>query len=135
MTFDDILENMFLWGYQIKPEHYQGFKTYFETMLKMDRVIIVYNDDCIDAVITFFLTKDYNISYRKGTWDIPQDDPEGHQIYIDKLVGNYNFKLARLIRKEIEDRFPKVMEGYYHRSPKDRLFKIRRTHELQNSIC
>lgn len=137
MTFLDLASLFIRWGYLIKPHHYKNFELYFKEMLRRNRVMIVQNDTEIQAVLTYFLTDDYETLYKKSHWDIPRENPEGHQIYVDKMIcKNWKVPIRRIVQDLIEDSFPNVMEGHYHRAPYDRHIKImrrRREHGIQNS--
>ena len=115
------------WGWRIKPQEYLGFKEYFERMLGRERVMIMMNDGFPCAILTFFLTNDYESLYKKSEWATPIDDETGSQIYVDKMVSSgWTPTLRRKVQETIEERFPNVMEGYYHRAPYDRCVKIYR---------
>ena len=115
------------WGWEIRVEQYVPFCDYLKEMLKRNRVMVIKNDEEIEAVIMFYITEDYTKIYKKATWDIVNDNIEGHQVYIDKLVCK---KFTRPMRESIEaaitDRFPNITEAIYHRAPKDRCVKIKR---------
>src|SRR5258708_3331395 len=115
------LTNLFaVWGWKIKHEHYTAFSDYLKDMLKKDRVFIIYENNAIVAVCLYFLTDDYNKVYKKYTWHTINDNPAGHQIYIDKMLcKKWTPSLRRYVEHKIFEKFPQVTEGYYHRAPKD----------------
>ena len=121
------LSNLFLrWGWYIFPDQQENFKKFFREMLRRDRVMVITNDGNVEAVIFYFLTNDYKKLYKKGLWDTPEDEPKGSQIYIDKMIcREWTHTLRRQIQDVIENHFPNVEEGYYHREPFDRLTKIK----------
>lgn len=127
MRFRQLSDLFYGWGWEIKHEHYVAFCDYLKEMLKRKRVMVIYNGEFIDAVIMFYLTHDYTKLYKKGTWEIAHDDENGSQIYIDKMVCNkYTKELRVALQSAIEDNFPQVTMGVYHRAPKDKCFKISR---------
>ena len=127
MTLDQLIRVFYFWGYSVKPDQEAGFRTYLETMLSKGRVMVIEDKEGLAAILTFFLTNDYDALYRKGLWDVPDDNQNGHQIYIDKLVSReYNSPIRRLIQDKIEESFPNVLEGHYHRAPYDRHIVIYR---------
>lgn len=135
MRFNHLAKLFYEWGWEIKHEHYVAFSDYLKEMLKRNRVMIVMNGEEIEAVIFFYLTNDYTRLYRKPTWAIVEDEPDGSQIYIDKMVcKKFTKELHIRLYQAIEERFPQVVEAFYHRAPFDRCIRIRRKHELQNSL-
>lgn len=122
------LANIFIsWGFQVKPHEYLAFQEYTEEMLRRDRVIAVYQNNAIQAIICYYLTKDYTKLYKKNWWEIPLEDASGHQIYIDKMICRKWTKDLRLaVKMAIEQKFPHIKECYYHRAPFDRCVKISR---------
>ena len=127
MTFDHLANLFYNWGWEVKPQHYQGFKSYLLEMMRRKRVMIVFKGELIDAVITYFLTNDYTKIYKKGEWDIPNDEPHGSQIYVDKMIcRRWTPTLRRYVQEMIETTFPNVLEGYYLRAPYDRCVIIYR---------
>lgn len=127
MTFLQ-LSNIFIsWGFQIKPYEYQAFEYYTQEMLRRDRVMVIRDEQDFKAVIFYYLTNDYTKLYKKSTWETPGDEPEGHQIYMDKVVcQRWTKELRGALKRAILDKFPQVQEGYYHRAPNDRCVKILR---------
>lgn len=118
MTFEHLANLFQNWGYEIKPHHYPQFRDYLMSMMRKRRVMIAWDGDRIQAVITFFLTNDYDPYYRRSMWSIPEDDPQGSQIYIDKMVcARWTPSIRKSLQSTIEKCFPNVMEGYYHRGP------------------
>jgi hypothetical protein len=137
MTFDHLANIFFSWGWKVPHNNYGMFKNYLQAMLKKDRVLVVKDGSNIVAILIYYITDDYETLYKKGTWDIAEDNPEGHQFYIDKLVAlNFTPLIHRLIKEAVRERFPNVTEAFYHREPKDRCAKIivRRQHEVLDTI-
>ena|SRR3990167_2085808 len=135
MRFHGLAQLFYQWGWEIKHEHYTAFSDYLKEMLKRNRVMVVMNGEEIEAVITYYLTDDYEKLFKKSTWEVVNDDPDGSQIYIDKMVcKKFNKELRVRLAQAIEEKFPNVVEGFYHRAPFDRCIKIRRKHELQSNI-
>ena len=127
MTFLHLASLMQTWGYKVDPEHYLSFSYYLKACLKKHRVLMIWDDSKIEAVVIFFLTNDYSKLYKKGTWDVPLEDESGSQIYVDKLVcRQYTSCLGRAIRNIFEKEFPQVEEAFYHRAPNDRCVRIKR---------
>lgn len=135
MRFNQMARLFYEWGWEIKHHQYIAFCDYLKEMLKRNRIMMVMNNDAIEAIIFFYLTNDYAHLYKKGTWDIVEDEPNGSQIYIDKMVCKKFTKELRIrLAQAIEEKFPQVELGVYHRAPFDRCIRIRRKHELQNSL-
>jgi hypothetical protein len=108
---------------------------YCQAMLKKDRVIIIQNGEIIEAIIFYYLTNDWEKLYKKRTWDVVDDEIDGKQIYVDKMVCKHVTKeIRKELQEAIEKQFPQVELGIYHRAPKDRCIKIWRKHELQHTI-
>ena len=125
MTFDNLLHIFESWGFDLKPEHYYDFKQYAHQMLKRHRVIVITSDGQIEAILFFFLTFNYQKLYKKSEWQVPDDNPDGNQIYIDKMICKRWAKdIRRKAQELIESTFPDVKSGYYHRAPNDRCVKI-----------
>lgn len=125
------------WGFEVHPNHYFMFEGYLTEMLKKDRVMVVWNGPFIEAVILFYLTNDYNKLYKKSMWQVVQDDENGSQLYIDKMICRHWTKgLRENIQRAIQEKFPQIKEAYYHRAPKDRCVKINRRerYELQSTV-
>lgn len=134
MNFNSLCNAFLDWGFYLPPAHYVGFKKYIETMVHRNRLIAIEDENGLCAIITFFLTNDYETFYKKGLWDTPLDDDNGTQIYVDKMVcSKYSKDLRNALKETIEELFPLVEIGVYHRAPKDRCVKIyrRRTHAVQ----
>lgn len=113
-------------GWQVKTEHYYDFAAYVDYMLKQKRVIFI-QGVTVQAIIFFFLTDDFTTLYKKRTWALAIDNPEGKQIYIDKLICRYWTKnMRQSLEEAILERFPHVEEAIYHRAPKDRCVRIKR---------
>jgi len=135
MRFAQLSRLFYDWGWQINVEDYVAFSDYLKEMLKRNRVIVIMNEQEIEGIIFFYLTNDYKTIYKKPTWEVVSDDSEGSQIYIDKMLCKKFTKELRVrLAEEIEDRFPNVQFGIYHRVPFDRYIKIRRRNELSRSV-
>src|SRR3990167_10832588 len=135
MRFHGLSQLFYEWGWVIKHEHYTAFSDYLKEMLKRNRVMVVTEGEEIQAVIMFYLTNDYTKIYKKRTWDVVNDESDGTQIYIDKMVcKKFNKELRIRLAEAIENKFPNVVEGFYHRAPFDRCIKIRRKNELQSNV-
>lgn len=138
MRIRDLITLIFNWGWRIRPDQEEAFESYLISMLEKNRVMFVTYEGSLEAVIFYFLTDDYKSLYKKDTWEVVKDNPFGSQIYIDKMISrNTTLSLRRRIQDAIEETFPNVMEGYYHRSPKDRCVKIYKRgtkHELQSTV-
>ena len=127
MTFDDLATEFLTWGKCIKPDQYENFKKYLREMMHRNRVMFITNANKVEAVVMFHLTNNYDKLYKKSMWAIPEDEPDGSQIYIDKMICKaWNPPLRRKIQQTIEDYFPQVKVGYYHRAPYDRCVRIYR---------
>jgi len=125
MTFVHLANLMQNWGWKIKPKHYQSFSDYLREMLSRNQVMIVMDGEFIEAVLFFYITNDYSKLYKKSTWAIGESDPDGHQMYIDKMVCRKWTKSVReSVQRAIQEKFPQVNEAYYHRAPYDRCVKI-----------
>ena len=137
MTFEHLANLFYNWGYEVKMEHYFLFRNYLLNMLNRDRVLIVKSGQLIEAIATYYLTNDYTKIYKKHTWDLVDDEPDGKQVYVDKMVcRRYSRFLRNLIGSSFEERFPKAEMLVYHRAPKDRCVKVERrsVHELQSTV-
>jgi len=114
-------------GLHDNPSEYENFKEYLHGMLEKKRVMLIWSKTDLEAIILFHLTNNYDKLYKKPLWYIPDDEPDGKQIYVDKMVCRHmDQPLRRAIQTSIETNFPNVMEGYYHRAPYDRLHRIYR---------
>ena len=137
MKFHHLANLMQNWGWQIRVEQYTGFADYLHEMLKKNRVFVIYDGELIVAVVIYFLTDDYNKVYKKKTWEVVSDNPEGNQMYIDKLIaGKWNPTIRKAVQMAIQEKFPQIEVAYYHRAPKDRLVTIMRRgcYELQSTV-
>lgn len=113
------------WGFKVKPQEYQAFQEYTEEMFRRDRVIVLFYGKEIQGVLFYYLTKDYKKLYKKSLWQIPPEDPEGHQIYFDKLIcRRWTKEFRTAVKLAVEHKFPHIKEAYYHRAPFDRCVKI-----------
>ena len=121
MKFDDLYWTFCSWGFPIKPEYYQRFKVYFEEMLRRKRVLMISNDDGLQAVITFFITRDHETLSNKPEFSIPYDDENGTEIYIDKMVAkSFSLNLKRIVQETFESLYPNVQIGFWHRGPNNK---------------
>jgi len=135
MTFDNLANLMQNWGYAVKPSEYENFSNYIKVMLTKNRVMLIWDKGLISCVIIYFLTNDED-AYKKSTWEIPKDDPDGHKLYVEKMVcSGWSGGLRNSVYEAIRDYFPKVTEVHYHRAPFDRPKKIIiRRENVQSSI-
>ena len=132
MTLDH-LANLFMnWGFVIDPKGYEEFSSYLKEMLRRNRVFIIWNGPLIEAVITFYLSNEYEKYLYKPLWEIPEgDDPNGNLIIIDKMIcRNWKLPLRRLLQTVIEENFPNVIEGHYYHAPLGPHVKIKRRRPL-----
>lgn len=138
MKFYQIARLFYEWGWEIKHEHYVAFSDYMKEMVKRKRVMMIYENDEPIAVILYFLTDDYKkLIEHKRTWDIVEDNPDGHQIYIDKMIcKSFSRQLVREIKLVVEKEFPNVIMGVYHRAPNNKCVKIHcgGKSELQSTV-
>lgn len=124
MTFVHLANLMQNWGWKIKPKHYESFSIYVREMLARGQVMIVMDNELIEAVLFFCITSDYSKVYKKSTWAIPESE-EGHQLYIDKMVcRKWTKNVRESVQYAIQEKFPHIEEAYYHRAPYDRCVKI-----------
>ena len=124
-------------GWVINHTHYVQFCDYLREMVARQRVFIIKENDEVIALCFYFITDDYNKVYKKDTWALVNDNQLGHQIYIDKLICSKWTKEVRVaVQDAIEEKYPHIEVGIYHRAPKDRCVKIlnRRNRELQNTV-
>lgn len=125
MRFHQLSNLFYSWGWKINHEHYVAFSDYLKAMLKMDRVLTVMEGEEIIAIVLYYLTDNYEVLYKKGTWELAQDYPSGSQMYIDKMIcKKFDRQVLRAIKEAVEDRFPQVKVGVYHRAPNDKCVKI-----------
>jgi len=130
MTFDLLAKVFNSWDYQINPEEYDNFKAYFEEMLRRKRVMIIKEDYFVKAVLTYFLTDNWEEHLHKGLWEIKPDNPDGKQIFIDKMIcQNWKLPIRRLLQEAIETNF-NVLEGHYYHAPLGPHVKIKRRRPL-----
>lgn len=135
MRFQQLARIFQEWGWDIKHEHYVAFSDYLKEMLKRKRVMVMMDGENIIAILTYYLTDDFNKIYKKRCWDVVDDNEEGKQIYIDKMIAKkINRETIRTIQNFIEENFPNVDVGIYHREPYDKCVRIyrREIHELQH---
>jgi len=140
MTVDGIVRCMLSWGYVINPKELNSFRAYVYEMFRHNRVLLVFDGVLLEAIVLFYITNNYEVLYKKSLWHIPEDEPDGHQLYLDKMVcRKMTLSLRRIIEKCFRERFPLVDECYYHRPPCDRLVKIFRdkrrfSNELRSQV-
>lgn len=136
MTFDNLANLMQNWGYEIKSTEYENFSNYLQAMLTKNRVMLIWDKGLISCVIIYFLTNDVENAYKKSTWEVPQDDPDGDKIYVEKMVcSGWSGGLRKLVYEAFKEKFPQVTEVHYHRAPFDRPHKIIiRRENVQSSI-
>ena len=127
MTYDKLLHILDSWGLSLPTEHYWDFKQYASQMLARNRMIVITDNNKVEAIIFFFLTFNYQELYKKGEWSTPKDNELGNQIYIDKMIcKKWTLSARRIIQEYIEKNYPDVKVAYYHRAPKDRCVIINR---------
>ena len=125
MTYEHLCNLFYNWGYYVKPQAYNEFKSYLLEMMKRKRVMVVMDDDLIVAILCFFITNDYSKLYKKGMFEVASEDEYGSQMYIDKMVcKRWTKQIRELMQDAIEYEFPQVDEVYYHRAPKDRCVRL-----------
>ena len=125
MTIPELSAIMEKWGYQIKSEEFDGFRNYAQTMFNRRRSILIKNGKSPEAILFYFFTHDYETFYKKATWDLPEDNPTGTQLYIDKMIcRHWNKDIRNAVKAALEAKFPWILEAVYHRAPNDRCVKI-----------
>lgn len=125
MTFTHLANLFQNWGWEVPRGNFYRFDIYLREMLKRDRVMVVMNGPFIVAVLLFYLTDDFSQIYKKGTWDVAEDNPYGHQLYIDKFIcKRFTPLIHRIVKEAVLERFPNVTEAFYHRGPRDRLCRV-----------
>ena len=86
----------------------------------------IFSDGKLKAILTFFITDNYEALYKKSMWQVSDDEPDGKQFYIDKMVcAKFDKPLRIAINQHVAETFPNVDYAYYHRAPKDRCVKIK----------
>ena len=127
INIKNLINLFFSWGYVVNTNCYEEFTNYAEEMISRNRVAAIEDDGKIKAVMFFYITDDFNKVYKKSTWAIPEENPQGKQIYVDKFIcQKVSLNLRRQLQDLIETSFPNQDELIYHRQPFDRLIRIRR---------
>ena len=119
------------WGKMVRPQEIGSFNRYVSRMLRRNRVIILNGEDGMEAILFYFLTDDVSLFNNRPLWSTPEDDENGHTIFIDKMVARKWTKLVRLaVQDAIEKKYPHVETAYWLREPLNRSVIIRRRREL-----
>lgn len=118
---------MFELGYLIKPEHRSRFNRYFQEMIERDRVLIIQSNGRTIGIIFYFLGNSVEQFDNKPTWLCPQDNPEGHILFIDKMVcKKFNVALKNSLYEAFVSQYPNVTECHWLREPNNRRVIIRK---------
>ena len=136
MKLNHLLDLFLSWGFMVNDLHREDFTIYLGRMLKRNRLIIVETKDGIEAVLTFFITNNVEKMFNKQIWEVVEDDPGGHILYIDKMVcRNYTLALRKTLRDILESKFSNLEEAHYYRAPLGPHVKIRRRRQsCQNTV-
>lgn len=131
MKIDNLILLFQYWGYAVDPRESHNLERYIKEMVKRNRVLLISNDGEAEAILTFFITNNFNQLYRKPTWATPEEDADGTQIYVDKMVcRRVTLPLRRKLQDTIEELFPNIEAAYYHRAPYDRCIRINKRRSL-----
>ncbi len=121
MTFENLLNRFLTWGKSLNPAHEKQFRSYFSTMLKRKRVLIIEQNDSIECIICFFLVNDVKDYINRPMWSTPEDIEDGHIVFVDKMVANHwTPSIRRLVQSTFESEFPKITEAFWLREPLNR---------------
>lgn len=130
MTFDQLTKVFIPWGFLVNQNEYSKFESYFMEMLKRNRVMLIRDKNELVAILTYFLTDNWKEYLWKGLWEVKDDNPEGSQIFIDKMVcKNWNIPMRHLLQEAIETNF-NVLEGHYYHAPLGPHVRIKRRKPL-----
>ena len=131
MTFDNLVNIMYSWGHALKPYHYFGFRSYFNQMLDSKQVAFIQGESGPICILFFSIVDDCTDIHKKAEWDLPRNNILGNKIYVDKMIcQSWTPSLRRTVQDWIEETFPQVDEGYYHKAPRDKCVKIYRRRRL-----
>ena len=126
MRFGHLSRLFHEWGWQITHDSYVEFSDYLKEMLKKNRVIVIERDSEIEGVILFYLTDEYSKVYQKKTWEVVEDNPNGHLMYIDKMIcKKFSREVHMAIHDAILEKYPHVEEAMYLRFPRNRRITIK----------
>src|SRR3990167_11290062 len=89
---------------------------YATKMLDNGRVIVIWDDDIISAVLFFSITNEPKLFLEKQTWEFKSHDPEGKIVYLEKLVSRgWNKKIRLQLESEIIRKYPNIDHAEWHR--------------------
>ncbi len=121
MTFENLVIQFLIWGKPIKPLETQNFKKYLSTMLKRDRVLLIESDMGMECLLCYFLTDTLEPFANRPMWSCPEDNFNGHIFFVDKMISSrWTPTLRRLVRDQVEERFPQVDQAFWLREPNNR---------------
>ena len=131
MKLDDLFYQFIVWGKLIRPSEFPYFKRYLTKMLERNRVMVIEDEDEMQAILCFFLTDDIKKFDNRPTWSTPYDTEDGEIIFIDKMVAKvWTKELRNTVYEAIETKYPWVNQAVWLREPKNRhvIINKRRTH-------
>lgn len=112
-------------GYAVKPQYEERLAVYLNEMIERERAVVVQSEDGIEAIITFFITEDHEKLANKPEFSIPNDNPYGHEIYIDKMIAHrWDRRMRKIVVELMEDQFPQARVAFWHKSPNNRCIRI-----------
>lgn len=91
-------------------------QSYFHAMIKDRRIIAIYKDGALHAIMAFSLCSDYIPFWKKETWDYIPHQSNATTLYIELLAARYWDKEAReTFQQEILKRYPQIEQAVWHK--------------------
>ena len=132
----DILCFMGEYGLRYGPKLLPLFESYVERMLNDDRVIVFSENGKVEGVIFFSVDDETNRFWQKKMWEYLPHNPLGTTAYIELLlIKKWNMEVRKNIQYFLENRFPDLLFGRWHRRSKirDREFIVKTTKSKENA--
>lgn len=116
MTEIDVLKTMGELGARFNASKLWIIIDYVAKMLADERIVIIKKDGEIEGVAFCSLSNDYELYYKKDTWDYFQHDSKGSVLYLELLCcRKWTRELRKLFESEIVKKYPSIKEAVWHR--------------------
>ena len=116
MTSSEVLYLFRRIGFDIDLRVLTKFTDYISSMMKDDRVLIIYENGEPYALLLYSITNNHIPYLLKSDWTYLEHDPDGSTIYIEKLISKgWNKELRQEFERKILERHPQLTDAVWHK--------------------
>lgn len=129
----EILKFMGSCGFMFKRSEIVPAIEYLKKMRKNDKVLAIYQDKKLHAIIIFSITNEEHKFLKKSTWEFLESNPSGQAIIIDYLAcKQFDYDLRNEIRSYFCVKHPQFEYALWKRfrKPFDKVVKVYKEKQL-----